>query len=251
MSTSTFLRIRRDLAALGNPSDAAFLRRFFKTAPGEYGAGDRFRGIRVPVLRRLARQHRELPRAALLRLLRSPWHEDRLVALLLLIQRFERADPAARRRIFQTYLRHAPCVNNWDLVDLSAPPIAGAWTFAHGLAPLRRLARSPLLWARRIAIVATLFHIRQGQSAPTLELAEQLLTDPEDLLHKATGWMLREMGKRDPKGLRGFLDRHARRMPRTMLRYAIERFPEAERRRILGCPSHGAPAAGAPPARFG
>ena len=223
--------VQRELAALANPVDAAFLQRFFKTGPGAYGAGDIFRGIRVPALRRLAQQQADLPLADVLRLLPSKGHEDRLLALLLLVRQFEQGDEAQQRRVFDAYLRNTRHINNWDLVDLSAPNIVGAWTAAHGTAILSRLARSKSLWERRIAIVATFRLIRQKRYATTLVLSRKLLADREDLLHKATGWMLREVGKRDPAVLRAFLDCHAAVMPRTMLRYAIERFPEAERRK--------------------
>ena len=229
----TLLLARQDLAALANPTDAAFLQRFFKTGPGEYGEGDLFRGIRVPVLRALVPQHADLALVDMLRLLKSKYHEDRLFALLLLVRRFERGDETARQRIVHAYLRHTRYINNWDLVDLSAPNIVGAWVVAHNLAILNRLVRSKLLWERRMAIVATLALIRQQRHATTLVLARKLLSDREDLLHKATGWMLREVGKRDQQALLAFLDRHATVMPRTMLRYAIERLPETERRKYL------------------
>ena len=240
----TLIRVRQDLAAAANPADAINLQRFFKTGPGEYGAGDRFRGIRVPVLRQLTRQHADLPRTAVLRLLQSRYHEDRLLALLLLVRRFERGTAAEQRWIFQAYLRHTRYINNWDLVDLSAPNIVGAWTAAHGTATLSRLVRSRSLWERRMAMVATLALIRKRRPATTLTLAKRLLADREDLLHKATGWMLREVGKRDLARLQAFLQRHASRMPRTMLRYAIERFPEGERQHYLNhkpgnCGCHG------------
>ncbi len=227
---------QRELAALAKPSYAANLQRFFKTGPGEYGAGDIFRGIRVPALRQLAPHYDSLPLTALLRLLRSKFHEDRLFALLLLVRRFERGDEADRHRLLAVYLRHTRHINNWDLVDLSAPNIVGAWVAAHGSRGLlEKLVRSPLPWERRIAMVATFASIRMNRHTLTLALARKLLRDPEDLLHKATGWMLREVGKRDQAALTAFLDRHAASMPRTMLRYAIERFPEAERMRYLHC----------------
>lgn len=229
----TLVPVRQALAALANPADAANLQRFFKTGPGEYGAGDIFRGIRVPALRQLLRQHTDVTLPDTLRLLPSPFHEDRLFALLLLVRSFGNGTAAKQRTIYTAYLRHTRYINNWDLVDLSAPNIVGAWTAVHGTAILNRLVRSKSLWERRIAIVATLTLIRQKRYTPTLELAQQLLEDREDLLHKATGWMLREVGKRDADVLRGFLDGHAAVLPRTMLRYAIERFPEAERQRYL------------------
>jgi 3-methyladenine DNA glycosylase AlkD len=225
--------VRRALRRLGDFQDARFLQGFFKTAPGEYGAGDRFRGIRVPVLRRLARQFAALPMPAVLRLLGSPWHEDRLLALLLLVRRFERGTVPERDRIAAAYLRHTRHVNNWDLVDLSAPNIVGAWLLRRDASLLDRLAGSGSLWERRIAVVATLAFLRAGRLQPTFAIARRLLADREDLIHKATGWMLREAGKREPAALRRFLARHAARMPRTMLRYAIERLPAAERRRWL------------------
>ena len=225
--------VQRKLAALANSADAAFLRRFFKTGPGEYGEGDRFRGLRIPALRQLARQHADLPLTKTLRLLQSSCHEDRLLALLLLVRRFERGDETEQRRVLDMYLRHSSRINNWDLVDLSAPNIVGEWVAAHDTGILRKLVRSPSLWERRIAIVATLALIRRKRCAPTLMLAQRLLADREDLLHKAAGWMLREAGKRDRNALTAFLDCHAAVMPRTMLRYAIERFPEAERQKYL------------------
>ena len=231
---------QRQLAARADPAAAAILRGFFKTGPGEYGAGDRFRGIRVPALREVARQVADMPLRDASRLLASPYHEDRLLALLVLVRQFERGDAAARRRIYDTYLAHTRHVNNWDLVDLSAPNIAGAWLLARAPAPLRRLVVSGNLWERRIAIVATHAFIRAGRFDLTLELAARLLADREDLLHKAAGWMLREVGKRDAAALRGFLGRHAAVMPRTMLRYAIERFNRAERLRWLAAGRRGA-----------
>jgi 3-methyladenine DNA glycosylase AlkD len=225
--------IQRDLAALANPSDAAVLQRFFKTGPGEYGEGDLFRGIRVPVLRQLVPRHAALPLADVLRLLQSAYHEDRLFALLLLIRQFEHSDESGRQLIFDAYLGHTRQINNWDLVDLSAPNIVGAWVAAHGVGIMNQLVRSPSLWERRIAIVATFALIRRKRYATTLVLSRRLLADREDLLHKAAGWMLREVGKRDKDVLAAFLDRHAAVMPRTMLRYAIERFPEGERLRYL------------------
>jgi 3-methyladenine DNA glycosylase AlkD len=233
-----------------NPVDARFLQGFFKTGPGEYGEGDLFRGIRVPVLRALARECAGLSFADTIRLLQSAHHEDRLLALLLLVRRFERGDPDEQRRVYDAYLRNTRRINNWDLVDLSAPNIVGTWSMQHGTARLAALARSTLLWERRIAIVATFARIRAGKPQTTLRLARRLLADPEDLIHKAAGWMLREVGKRDLAALVSFLDRHAAVMPRTMLRYAIERFPEPERKGYLaqgrsprrgGCPRREPP----------
>ena len=226
----------RRLRALSSPRRAKSSAWFFKTGPGEYGEGDRFLGITVPALRREARAFRELPLAEIERLLASPWHEERLFALLVLERRYERGEDAERDRIFRFYLSHLRHVNNWDLVDLSAPSIVGEHLSGRSVALLRRLVRSRVLWERRVAIVATFAFLRRGQVRPTFELARRLLSDPEELLHKATGWALREAGKKDAAGLRAFLADHGPLMPRTMLRYAIERFPRSERLKWLAVP---------------
>jgi len=226
--------IRRDLNAAANPAKATVLQRFFKTGPDEYGEGDRFRGITVPVLRALAKRHRDLGWGDLDRLVRSSWHEDRLAALMLLVMRVEKGTPAEKDRTLDFYLARTRFINNWDLVDLSAPDIVGARLVeknAPGL--LFELVRSPVLWERRIAMVGSYAFIRSGRMEVTTALAAKLLNDAEDLMHKAAGWMLREAGKRDPAALIGFLTRHAGRMPRTMLRYAIEKFDATERQRWM------------------
>jgi 3-methyladenine DNA glycosylase AlkD len=230
---SSAAAIVRRLRALGSPARARGVAAFLKTGPGEYGAGDRFLGLTVPVIRRLAREYGELPERALVLLLRSEWHEARLLALCILAERHGQGDAAARDRIFRLYLRERRWINNWDLVDASAPQIAGPHLRRGNRGLRERLARSPRLWDRRIAVVATHHDIRLGEFGATLALARRLLRDEEDLMHKAVGWMLREVGKRDRRVLERFLRRHAHRMPRTMLRYAIERFPERERRRYL------------------
>jgi 3-methyladenine DNA glycosylase AlkD len=207
--------------------------RYFKTGPGQYGEGDRFLGVTVPQTRRVVREFRELPLAEVAALLRSPWHEVRLCALLLLVRRFERGDAAERRAIFALYLGSTAHIDSWDLVDLSAPRIVGGWLQDRSRAPLYRLARSRRLWERRIAILATAHFIARLDFADALALSEILLDDDHDLMHKAVGWMLREVGKRDVGALEAFLEAHRARMPRTALRYAIERFPEAQRRRFL------------------
>lgn len=224
--------ILKELSKRKNPAQAANLRRFFKTGPGEYGAGDEFLGLKVPQVRAVLAQFPEVPLAAISELLASPLHEARFFAVIALVRAYERGAAGVREKIFAFYLAHAARINNWDLVDASAPGIAGRHLPpGRGRRILGRLVQSPSLWERRIAMVATLEHIRRGNLANTFWLAEQLLADPEDLLHKAAGWMLREAGKRDAAALRGFLSRQAIRMPRTMLRYAIERLPAAERRR--------------------
>jgi 3-methyladenine DNA glycosylase AlkD len=226
----TAASIRRKLRAVADPSRVPGLQRFFRTGKGEYAEADRFIGLTVPLLRGVCRECRDAPLAEIVRLLKSPVHEDRLAALLLLVAAFNRGSDADRRRIYELYLKNTPHINNWDLVDASAPHIVGAWLRGRNKAPLTRLAKSPSLWERRIAIVATQDFIRQRQLDETFRIAGLLLADRHDLIHKATGWMLREAGKRDGAALRRFLDSRAPRMPRTMLRYAIERFPERERR---------------------
>jgi 3-methyladenine DNA glycosylase AlkD len=228
------LSIRRLLRASARPGDAAILQRFFKTGPGQYGEGDRFLGVRVPATRLVARQSDGLSEGDVLALLHSRYHEERLLALLAWVRRFERGDAAVRERIFALYLAQTRWVNNWDLVDLSAPNIAGAWLLDRPRAVLGLLAGSVSLWERRVAIVSTLAFIRHGQHADTIRLCERLLRDPHDLIHKACGWMLREVGKRDERALESFLGAHAHAMPRTMLRYAIERLPEPRRRLWMG-----------------
>jgi 3-methyladenine DNA glycosylase AlkD len=225
--------IHRELVRLGNPSDARFLQGFFKTGPGQYGEGDRFLGIRLPDLRKLAAKHRSAPLATISSMLRSKWHEERLLALLILILQYGTAGAAQKDAIFRLYLRSTDRINNWDLVDCSAAQIVGAHLFEGGRARLLRLAKSKSLWERRIAIIATAHYIKRGEFADTLKIARILRDDPHDLIHKAVGWMLREVGKRDRAAEERFLKRHAARMPRTMLRYAIERFPERLRRSYL------------------
>jgi 3-methyladenine DNA glycosylase AlkD len=216
---------------------AALLRRFFKTAPGEYGAGDRFLGLTVPAVRAIAARHRTLPLRDLDALLQSRWHEARLLALVILMHQYEQGTASVREAIYRLYRANTDRINNWDLVDCSAARIVGAHLSGSGRGVLRRLAQSNSLWERRIAIMATGCYIRRGEFSDTLRIAQLLLDDPHDLIHKAVGWMLREVGKRDQAVEEQFLRRYARRMPRTMLRYAIERFPERLRRRYLLVPS--------------
>ena len=221
------------MQGLADPARAAAVSRFFKTAPGEYGAGDRFLGISVPVLRKLAARHRAAPLRALSLLLESPWHEERLLALLILVRQYAVGDPARREAIYRLYMRRTARINNWDLVDVSAEHIVGAHLRDGKRSRLLRLAKSRVLWERRIAIMATFHYIKRGEFADTLRIARVLRDDPHDLIHKAVGWMLREVGKRRRAVEERFLRQHATRMPRTMLRYAIERFPQRLRRRYL------------------
>ena len=223
--------LRSRLRACASPADAVFLQGFFKTGAGQYGEGDEFIGVRVPAMRRVCREGSGASLATIRSLLRSRIHEERLLALLLLVQAFARADSSGRRAIYELYLAHTRYVNNWDLVDLSAGPIVGGWLVDRSRAPLLQLARSHSLWERRIAIVATYHFIKRGEVEETFKVAGTLLRDTHDLIHKAVGWMLREAGKREGAALRGFLRERYRLIPRTMLRYAIERFPAPERRR--------------------
>jgi 3-methyladenine DNA glycosylase AlkD len=221
------------LASMGTEERARVSRSFFKTGEGEYGHGDRFVGVTVPDTRKVAAECRDLPLPEVLVLLRSEVHEERLLALLILVGRYERGGEAERREVFDLYLAHTRHVNNWDLVDASAPGVVGAHLLDRSRRVLLRLARSADLWERRIAVVATFAFIRRGEFDDTLAVVEHLLGDPHDLIHKACGWMLREVGKRDPSVLEAFLAEHYSAMPRTMLRYAIERFPEARRKAYL------------------
>jgi len=229
----TLADVERELHALANKRTAEILQRFFKTGPGEYGKGDRFLGIRVPQLRALVRRFRLLAHEHVLNLLHSPWHEQRLLALLLLVEQYRHGTDAERDAIYRAYLENTHYINNWDLVDSSAEHIVGSHLDPGKLAVLEELARSESLWERRIAMLATFHWIKQGQFRPALRMAKLLLKDPHDLIHKAVGWMLREVGKRDVTVEEKFLREHYRNMPRTMLRYAIERLPERRRRQYM------------------
>lgn len=224
-----------ELDAAGDPERARHLQRFFRTGPGEYGEGDRFLGLRVPQVRDIVRRHGGLPLADLAGVLRSPWHEHRQAALFALVDRYRRA-AAERETVARFYLDHLDSVNSWDLVDGSAPQLLGEHLLSRDRSVLYRLARSGHLWRQRVAVVATFRFIRAGQFDDTLRLAELLRDHPHDLIHKAVGWMLREVGKRDQAVEERFLDHHAARMPRTMLRYAIERFDPERRRHYLQTP---------------
>ena len=229
MSEAT--KITKQLKALGNKTAAEHAQRFFKTGPGQYGEGDLFLGIRVPVLHQVAKEHCDIALDDADELLQSPLHEVRLLALFIMVLQYE----AGRNRtaVCRAYLANTHRINNWDLVDGSAADIVGAHLFERERTPLIKLAKSKRLWERRIAIIATFYFIRRNQFDDTLAIADFLLNDKEDLVHKAVGWMLREVGKRDLKVEEGFLIPRYKQMPRTMLRYAIERFPEPKRRAYL------------------
>lgn len=227
-------KIKRELMGLANEEIAAHSSRFFKTGPGQYGEGDRFLGIRVPILRKIARKYRDLALPSALTLLHSPYHEVRLTALLILVESYGRGgDAEIQKEIYELYLENSRYINNWDLVDVSAPHIVGHYLEHRDRAILYTLAASDNLWERRISIIATFHFIRNDSFAETIRIAEILRNDEHDLLHKAVGWMLREVGNRDLDLEIGFLDKYYQQLPRTMLRYAIERFPESLRQAFL------------------
>ena len=229
----TAREIHRHIQKLADPDKAKILQGFFKTGPGEYGEGDRFLGIVVPVIRKLVTQYQDTPISEVMKLLKSVIHEERFLAVLMLVQRYEKGDDGLKKKTFDLYLKNIRFINNWDLVDLSAPNIVGSYLTGRSRKPLYALARSRDLWKRRIAIISTFAFIRRNEFADTLRISGMLLADKHDLIHKAVGWMLREVGKRDLSTEEGFLQRHYRSMPRTMLRYAIERFPESKRQKYL------------------
>jgi len=231
MTNST--TISKELRALASPATAAAQQRYFKTGPGQYGAGDVFLGIKVPPLRAMAKLYRDANLKTISALLQSRYHEERLFALLLLMQHYRRGTDEDRSAAYDLYLGNTHRINNWDLVDVSAPHIVGRHLQDRSRRILHKLSCSSSLWERRIAIISTLDFIRVNDFDDTLRIAATLLQDEHDLMHKAVGWMLREVGKRDPDREEDFLQQHYRNMPRTMLRYAIERFPEAKRKSYL------------------
>ncbi len=225
--------LRKNLRDLGNPGNAKELQRFFKTGPGEYGAGDIFLGIKVPVLRKLAKKYKKLPLSGIENLLYSPIHEERFLSLVLLVQAYSKANHPEKKRIYNLYLKNTGHINNWDLVDTSAEHIVGAFLNDKNKGPLYTLAASKSLWERRMAVMSTSYFIKHNQFDETLKIAEMLLADQEDLIHKAVGWMLREIGNRHLPTEENFLKKHYKKMPRVMLRYAIEKFPETKRQKYL------------------
>ena len=220
-------RIINEIKAYIDPEKARILPRFFKTGKGEYGEGDRFMGVTVPNIRKVAKSNKDVSLDLVEKLLQNEWHEVRMCAVLLLVETFKKQE----EEVLEVYLRNTDWINNWDLVDLSAPQIVGGYLLNKSdRSLLYRMARSESLWERRIAIISTLTFIRNGQFDDTIAISEMLLEDNHDLIHKATGWMLREMGKRDLSLLRDFLSKHSGRMPRITLRYAIEKIDEEERK---------------------
>jgi 3-methyladenine DNA glycosylase AlkD len=226
-------KISKCLQKIGDKEDAKFLQGFFKTGVGQYGEGDIFLGIRVPALRKLAKEYKTLSPEEVLPLLRSPYHEVRLFALILFVNAFAKGDESTQKKIYDMYLANTIYINNWDLVDLSAPNIVGAVLLTKSRKPLYQLAKSKSLWERRIAVLATFYFIKNNKFEDSIKIAGILMQDKEDLIHKAVGWMLREVGKRDIACAEAFLQKHCRVMPRTMLRYAIERFAPSKRRKYM------------------
>jgi 3-methyladenine DNA glycosylase AlkD len=226
-------QLEEELTAAADETRAAGQAWFFKTGPGQYGEGDRFLGITVPAQRKIALRYRNLPLEELTPLLKSGFHEYRFCALEILVAKYEGGGEALQEEVFQFYLKHTDCVNNWDLVDTSAPYIVGAHLQTRPRKLLNELAKSASLWERRIAMVSTLHFIRQGEVADTFRIAKLLLSDRHDLIQKAVGWMLREVGKVSRPALLHFLQTHYKRIPRTALRYAIEHFSPAQRKQLL------------------
>ena len=227
-------QVRKLLKVQADPEKAVFFPRFFKTGRGEYGEGDRFLGVTVPKCRQIARAARGMELSEITKLLGSPWHEEREVAIFILVEAFKRAkSDKARGDIYRFYVEQLDRVNNWDLVDGSAPTIVGGFLEDKDRKQLYRWARSRDLWERRIAMLATLCYIKKKDFKDALAIAAILRDDEEDLIHKAVGWMIREIGNRDRAAEERFLDRHYKRMPRTMLRYAIEKFPDKKRQAYL------------------
>lgn len=242
--TESILKRLRDL---GDSDVAAGSQRFFKTGKGEYGEGDCFLGIRVPTLRKCVKDFAPLSMDEIATLVASPYHEVRMFALLMLVKKYgATTENAEKEAVYHFYLDHTRFINNWDLVDCSAPHIVGAHLYPRDRQPIYRLIGSSSLWERRIGIIATLYFIKRDDFSDTLGAAGLLLKDREDLIHKAAGWMLREVGKRDKGSLEVFLNNYYRQMPRTMLRYAIERLPEEQRLSYL---KGGKPNCGFPPVR--
>jgi len=223
----------KELEKSANPERAKLSQRFFKTGKGEYGEGDVFLGLNSQQIKDIVKKYPNLSLPKLKELLKSKIHEHRLVGLIILDGKYKKADEKGKENIFNFYLQNVKNVNNWDLVDLSAPNIAGDFLFKRNKNILYKLVRSENLWERRIAIISTLAFIKKEEFGDTLAISELLLDDKHDLIHKAVGWMLREVGKRDEEVLENFLRTHYKKMPRMMLRYAIERFEEEKRKKYL------------------
>lgn len=228
-------KIMEDLKLYASPERAKLSERYFKTGKGEYGEGDIFLGIKVPVLREIARKYSDISTEDLQNLLNSKIHENRFVALVILVNKYKKAkkNHVERMRIFQFYLKNTSRINNWDLVDVSAPNIVGDFSVSDGNEMIRHLAKSENIWEKRIAIISTFAYIKKRNLGETLAVSDMLIKDEHDLIHKAVGWVLREVGKKKPEVLEIFLNTRYKEMPRTMLRYAIEKLPEEKRKKYL------------------
>jgi 3-methyladenine DNA glycosylase AlkD len=227
--------LKKELESLADKKQAENLQRFFKTGPGEYGEGDIFLGLKVPVQRAVAKKHKDLSLSDIKQLLNSKIHEHRLIALLILMQKFDNAEENAKKEIFELYLKNTNNINNWDLIDLSSPNIVGNYLLDKPRAILYRLAKSNSIWKKRIAMLATFEFIGHNEAKDALAIAEILVNDKHDLIQKAVGWMLREVGKRvSQEEEEKFLKKHYKTMPRTMLRYAIERFDKRKKEFYMG-----------------
>jgi len=225
--------IQTELKLLGNKEYAARLQKYFKTGKGEYGEGDKFLGIQVPVIRKIAKKYRKISIDEASEFLKSQFHEERLFSLIVLVNLFKKVNDKDKKNIYTVYLNNTKFINNWDLVDATAGHIVGAYLLTRDKKPIYMLAKSKNLWERRISIMSTSYFINYHKFVDTLNIAEILLADEEDLIQKAVGWMLREIGKRDFKLEERFLGKYYKNMPRTMLRYAIEKFPDKKRKSYL------------------
>lgn len=222
-----------ELLSMANPEKATFLQRFFKTGPGQYAEGDVFLGLVVPLTRSIAKANKQTPLSELQLLMESEYHEARLCALLIVMEQFKKASQTERKALFDFYIKNASRINNWDLVDVTCPHVVGVYLLDKDRSLLYELAESDNLWEQRIAMVSTVTFIRSREYTDTLALAERLMTHTHDLMHKAVGWMLREVGKKDRATLTDFLEQYATQLPRTALRYAIEHYPEEQRQYFL------------------
>ncbi|MBN2094494.1 MAG: DNA alkylation repair protein [Candidatus Aenigmarchaeota archaeon] len=229
--------VKKDLRSFANPTKAKDMQRFFKTGPGEYGEGDIFLGLTSEQLKGVAKKHSGAGFEVLQTLLNSKIHEERSCALVILVGQYQKSkkDLSKREEIFEFYLKNAHLgnINNWDLVDISAPKIVGDWLLDKDRKILYTLAESKNLWERRISIISTFAFIREGEFDDALNISEMLIKDRHDLIHKAVGWMLREIGKKDERALEEFLEKHCREMPRTMLRYSIEKMDKAKKEKYM------------------
>ncbi|MHB9019997.1 MAG: DNA alkylation repair protein [Minisyncoccota bacterium] len=226
-------RLQQELKLAANPKQAKLLQRFFKTGPGEYGHGDIFLGIMVPIQRKITEKYIDLSLTDIQRLLNNKIHEHRFCALAILVSKYKKANESEKKKIFNFYIKNSKKINNWDLVDVSAPKIVGGYLLNKNKTILYKLARSKNIWQKRISILATFWFIRENKFKDSLEISKILLGDKHDLIHKAVGWMIREIGKRNKQVEIKFLAEHAHKMPRVMLRYAIEKFTPNERHKYL------------------